>query len=282
MKKKLVILTCSFRGDFDRFCLLHQSVVKHAVGILHVVVVASKDFKLFTKIKSSKLLVVKEQDILPEWINKGFDFLRHKLFLSRTFFIRGWILQQFRKLAFCANSDWRFVVIVDSDSLFVKDVSVDDFIFDGKSKLFCQKGRGAYGMHLKWHESAMKILALKQKEQYTGYGYITHPVCWDSELVNALKAHIEDSHKGSWLNIISRYYDFSEYTLYGIYCKKFHNDSDVNFSDEIEMKAYWDNSPMTKHDLVKFKASLRGDEKLVMISSKSRTRVDHIKEVFKL
>ena len=131
------ILTLSYSGDFDCCSLLCESFDRFApTGISHRLFTPTHDLALFAPLAGGRRsLGSQDRDLLPRWLVKLpmprprlRDLLRlprRNIYLSPfTPPVRGWIAQQMMKIAACADSPTEIIMHVDSDTAFVRPLTL--------------------------------------------------------------------------------------------------------------------------------------------------------------
>lgn len=104
----------SYRNDLDRVIKLSKSINKHNNdNIPFYISVPTEDIKLF-------------EEKIPFYTKILHDSLTTKN-------SNGWVGQQYVKCNFYKTKLSRFYVIIDSDSYFIKDFSINDFLVDNNT-----------------------------------------------------------------------------------------------------------------------------------------------------
>jgi hypothetical protein len=108
--EKLVLYCKSYRGDFERIKVLNESIQKHNIDkIPFYISVPKSDESIFKQLDNINLIY--DEDI---YNTQG----------------PGWITQQIIKSSFWRLGITENYVLIDSDSYFIKDFSISDFMFD--------------------------------------------------------------------------------------------------------------------------------------------------------
>jgi hypothetical protein len=180
------------------------------------------DYKLFSKLAGPHRHVINERDILPSWlyvVRDGLHLNARKLWLSaRAWPLRGWHVQQLRRIAIAAHIDHDALLYCDSDMFFVRAFDGQMLWHGDDLRLYRNPfGIGAeMGEHLKWLDSAHKLNGLS-KPVLPHHDYINNLVSWRRESVLAMCQHIENLSGRDWLSTIARSRTFSECLIYGTY-----------------------------------------------------------------
>ncbi|HUO53226.1 MAG TPA: DUF6492 family protein [Rhodoblastus sp.] len=224
------IVTLSFRGDFDSCRLLCKSVDRFAPeNFIHQLYVPPRDLALFAPLANGRRTVAAEdRDLLPGWMWKlpmpgprlrGLLRLpRRNIYLSLfTPPVRGWIAQQIMKIAAAAQAPTDLVLHVDSDTLFIRPLTVNQLIrADGKARLYQSPKRVDEAGHRLWHETASRLLGLAPDPFHNG-DYIDSLVLWRRSTARRLIARLEEIGGRDWRKILAATPHFSEYVLYGVF-----------------------------------------------------------------
>lgn len=112
------IVTASYAPDFERCRLLCETLDRHVTGARHhYILVEGRDVNLFRQLERAGRSVIDERDLLPRWLHVVDDPLslfRRRVWLSfRTKPLRGWHVQQMRRIAIAAHVDEDVLVYVD-------------------------------------------------------------------------------------------------------------------------------------------------------------------------
>jgi hypothetical protein len=144
------------------------------------------------------------------------------------------MLQQLIKLSADSVTDREFMMFLDSDIEFVKPMAMSTFIDGEQLRLHRLPGEKNEGVHLKWHQTAARLLGLPIG--YLGSDYIAPLVTWRRSNLIALKQLIEEENGKPWYRLLGQHLTVSEYTLYGAFVDHimpsgtsghFHDDSNL-------------------------------------------------------
>ena len=90
----------------------------------HYILVEQRDVALFRQLQTRDRTIVNERDLLPGWLRPYDDPLslfRRRVWLSlKTQPLRGWHVQQLRRIAIAAHVGQSALVYCDSDVAFIK------------------------------------------------------------------------------------------------------------------------------------------------------------------
>jgi len=213
--EQLSIVTCSYAPDVKRCQRLCRSidrlVPKH---IEHCIIVPRRDYPLFRNLQSSRRRIVVTEDVVPG----GFYHLpiAKKMWLSPTLLpVRGWIMQQITKLSasFAVNSE--LILFVDSDLEFIRDLNMGLIYHSERLRLHRVPSAKQEVTHRHWHHQAARLLG--EKPRYFGSDYVGQLITWRRSNLQALHAHIENTHDKPWYQPVANSLRFSEYILYGAF-----------------------------------------------------------------
>ena len=287
----LMVLTASYRPDFDAFVDLHASVVKHASPeVVHRVVVPDRDVALFRGIASDRLEVHAVSTYLPRsfvstyplarslqsqtWIRRGIRSIEAVNVRRPWPFIRGWILQQIVKMAAIAAADTDVVLTVDSDVTMIRSFGPDDFVADGVVRFY--RLPGGVGPELsryaKWHSLAAELLAIPEDRVDFTTDYVASFLSWDPRTVRAMAERIGRTTGDDWRSAIARHLYFSECILYGVYLDGIAAERDRSFTSSDSLcRAHWDPVPLDRAGADQFIKSIEPGDLAIQIQSTSRT-----------
>ncbi|RUU13645.1 hypothetical protein EOD23_03845 [Mesorhizobium sp. USDA-HM6] len=218
------VVTASYAPDFERCRLLCETMDRHLTGVArHYILVEHRDAALFRQLEGSRRTIVDERDLLPRWLRVFDDPLslfRRRIWLSfRTQPLRGWHVQQLRRIAIAMDAREDVLVFCDSDVAFLKPFDANAFWRDGKVRLFRRDGALAndgHDEHRIWSRNAGLALGIDPTKTST-HDYISTLIAWRRETVNAMCERIEETHGRDWVSVVGSARKFSECMLYGRY-----------------------------------------------------------------
>lgn len=224
---RAALVTASYAPDFERCRLLCETVDLHVTGVSHhYILVEGRDVPLFRQLETPYRTVVDERDLLPRWLRPFDDPLsgfRRRIWLSlRTQPLRGWHVQQLRRIAIAAHAPEEVLVFCDSDVAFLRPFDLSSFRRDGKTRLFRRDhalftdGLDGHVKQREWARNAARTLGLKSLDG-VGHDYITTLIAWDRATVTAMCRHIEAVQHRHWVAAIGAQRKFSECLIYGRY-----------------------------------------------------------------
>ena len=218
------IVTPSYAGDFERCRLLCESMDRFVTGYdRHYLLVAGHDVERFRILETDRRVVVDERDLLPAWLHAVRDptvfFRRHIWLSTRLAPLRGWHVQQLRRIAFAEKAEQEVLVYCDSDVVFLKPFHCSAFWQGEKVRLYRRDG-GMNALvdlgHRQWSANAGQALGLPAGQE-TEHDYITTLISWRRDSVVGMLRHIETLHEKPWIRAVAADRRFSECILYGRY-----------------------------------------------------------------
>jgi hypothetical protein len=223
--------TCSFRGDFEACRALCESVDRFVPETIeHWLIVPTKDLDLFGGLAGGRRRIVAEDEFLPRGfvkapmpspaVRKLLRLPRRNIYLtpfSRP--VRGWIAQQMMKIAATAAASTDIVIHVDSDNVFIRELTPAHLVRDGRVRLYRNPEKVELDSHRAWHAAAAKLLGLPPGDWH-GAEYIDALVVWRRSALVAMTERIEAVTGKSWQVALSRTPHFAEYVLYGVHADK--------------------------------------------------------------
>ena len=240
------VVTASYAPDFERCKLLCETMDRYVTGFTrHYILVEHRDVALFRQLEGARRVVIDERDLLPGWLRPFPDptsLFRRRIWLSvRTQPLRGWHVQQLRRMAAAFHLRERTLVYCDSDVVFLKDFDCASFRRNEKLRLFRRDNAlaqpVAYNHHL-WSRNAALSLGLPA-EPPSLHDYITTLIAWDAAAVREMCTLVERRHGRSWIEVIASTREFSECMLYGRYVDDVLSAAG-HFHDQTELcRVYW-------------------------------------------
>lgn len=274
VEMQMVVVTPTYAPDLELFSDLHESVLRwFPTDVRHLVVADDSDVALFRQFEGPRCVVVGVSEVLPRsvralpvgklWVN-----LRRPVPP-----LRGWIVQQLVKLAVAEQVPERVVVMADSDLVFIRPITLDMFVTDGRVRLY-KKDDGiddSLVRHLRWHAVARELLGLPPAPIPPLPDYVSSLNIWDREVVGRTLRRIENVTGHRWLEAVGKELHFSEWTLYGVFADEFEQADDVTVTDESLCHSYWETVPLTIEGAATLLSSVGSDDVAYMIGAKSHT-----------
>jgi hypothetical protein len=282
----VALVTPSYAGDLERCRLLCQSIDRFVTGAQkHYLLVAGNDVKRFRQFEGRNREVVDERDLLPAWLHSFPDpvsLFRRRIWLSRrTPPLRGWHVQQLRRLAIAEKVSEAALVYCDSDVVFLKPFDLSVFWRDGRLRLYRRDGALPAGNaigHDDWARNAAEVLGLP-----SGVGgrhdYISTVIAWRRATVLTLLAHLEALHHRHWVEALTLRRDFSECLVYGRFVDEIQN-GHGHFHDPLQFcRVYWLGPRLSEDGLREFVASLTPEQVAVGIQSFTGTDLEPLRRL---
>jgi hypothetical protein len=217
------IVTPSYGPDFERCRLLCDTIDRFVTGAEHhYLLVEDHDVALFRRLQGSRRTVISESDLLPGWLHSFRDpssLFRRRIWLStRTQPLRGWHVQQLRRIAIAAHVGEAVLVYCDSDVAFLKPFDCGTFWRNGLVRLFRRDNGVAEALSHQetWSLNAGRALGI-ERPAVSPHDYVATLISWRRETVEAMCRHIEAAHSRHWIEVVAAVRKFSECMMYGRY-----------------------------------------------------------------
>ena len=269
----LAVLTPSYRGDLALFADLHVSVLANtAASVVHHVVVPPSDAHLFRRFAGPRCEVWTHRDLLSRRFVSVPRASGLTINLRRPWPpVRGWVTQQIMKLAGTAAIGARAVVIMDSDSMLLRELTLDGLAREGRPLHFRRDDAVVARMdrHLEWHNVARRLLGVPGRVSAPAPDYISPIAVWDPAVVRQLTAHIASTTGRNWVDAVAGELHVSEFMLYGIFVD--HVLGGITPYQGPLCHNYYERAPLSFADGRAFAAQMPSDAVGAMITSHSRT-----------
>lgn len=284
--RRIAIVTASYAGDFERCRLLCDTIDRHVTGhSRHLLLVSHRDVARFRALESSRRVVVDERDILPGWLHDlpdPFSLLRRRIWLSRhTAPLRGWHVQQLRRMAIAAHVDEDALLYSDSDVAFLKPFDTGRLYRDGKLRLFRRDNRlsePGHDEHRVWSRQAGRVLGIAD-DVANPHDYISTLIAWKAETARAMCTHIENVSGRHWVSAIARSRKFAECMIYGRYVDDVLK-GEGHFHDDTEFcRIYWSGPKLGESELREFVRGLAPGQVAVGMQSFIRMDIGDIRAI---
>ena len=273
----VAVLTPSFRGDARLFADLHASVLANtAPTVVHHVVVPPSDVDLFRQYEGSRCRVWTHRDLLPRYCVSVPYASGLTLNMRRPWPpVRGWVTQQLMKIAGTAALDARAVLVIDSDAVLLRKLTLDQFLHDGRLRHFRADRAVTAGMerHLLWHRVARRLLGVSGTVEPPAPEYISHNAVWDPAVVRSMTDQIEDSTGRYWMDAVAGELHVSEFMIYGVFVDQVLGGSSRPLCEPL-CHNYYERTPLSGAQARAFADEMPPNVLGAMISSHSRTPPD--------
>ncbi len=269
---KFAIITPSYAPDFERCKLLSWSIEKFvSPSVNHYIIVEESDFQLFSQLQKPNTKIITKESILPWWIKRLPSLGSKNVWLSlKTLPIRGWLIQQFIKIAAAQYTSEEILVFVDSDVVFVRPFNLQDCIQGDKVRLFrvANKNKNDIKASLKWNRTTSCLLGLPPIDY--PHIYVGQIITWRRDNLLKLYQHIEKTSQKGWMETLCSSLDLSEYLLYGVFVDYvLKEESGHYYDDRCICPGYWKSVSMSDKELENFFAETPDNCGAVMISAKA-------------
>jgi len=210
------IVTPTYWRDLARCELLVESLDRCAPDVAHYLIIDRRERSTFAHLDRGQHKIIESESLLDAsfWRIPGKSgwWLSH-----RTPPVRGWIMQQIKKIAAIKAIPEQTLVFCDSDTAFFRHFRRDDLLVQGKMGLL--DVNYVNDDIQRWTATARRLLGLPQSEG--GYrNHVGYLVCWNRDTVEALQQRIEYASNTQWQLALARTFNFSEYMLYGIFVRE--------------------------------------------------------------
>jgi len=283
------LITPSYAGDFERCRLLCDSVDRFVEDRPdHFILVDNDDFELFSPLSGAKRHVINELDILPNWLHSlrpAFPPSARKLWWStKTWPMRGWHVQQLRRIAIAHHIAHDGLLYCDSDMLFVKPYSTQKLWRDGDLRLY-RKDNGVNAdlpdggkIHMDWTAHAASLNGLKQPD-YPAHDYINNLVSWRRDHVLAMCSTIEKVHGKNWIAAIGSRRSFSECQIYGAFADQVLNGQGHWHEAGGLCQTYWMGDALSRESMSAFVEQMEPQQVAIGIQSFTNTNPELLREL---
>jgi hypothetical protein len=280
------IVTASYAPDFERCRLLCETVDRHVSGAAHhYILVEHRDVQLFRQLENSHRTIVDERDLLPRWLHALDDPLslfRRRIWLSlKTMPLRGWHVQQLRRIAIAAHASEDVLIFCDSDVAFLKPFDCGVFWRNGKVRLFRRDGvlsGSGHEEHRIWSRNAGAALGIDEAVVST-HDYISTLIAWRRETVMAMCAEIERVHGRNWVQVIGSARKFSECMIYGRYVDDVLGGAGHFHGSEEFCRVHWTGEALSDDEFRRFVAAMAPEQVAIGMQSFIGTDIGRIRRL---
>lgn len=278
------VVTASYAADFERCRLLCETLDKYVTGFdRHLILVASHDVSLFRQLEAPTRIVVDESDLLPGWLHVVRDpssmFSRHLWLSFRTKPLRGWHVQQLRRMAIADHVDADALFYCDSDVVFLRPYDCAELWREDGLRFFRRNDALSdpkLGQQRVWSRNAGKTLGLHQGPPSSS-DYIATVIAWRRDSLSAMRGHIEQLHGRHWVEVVASTRSFSECMLYGRFADEILKGEGHSPTDEELCHIYWTGPKLSEPDLAGFIADMAPHQVAVGLQSFVGTDIGSIR-----
>jgi hypothetical protein len=278
------MVTASYAPDFERCRLLCETVDRHVTGMAHhYILVERNDVALFRQLETKSRTVVDERDLLPSWlhaVNDPASLFRRRIWLSwKTKPLRGWHVQQLRRIAIAAHAAEDILVYCDSDVVFLKPFDCAAFRSDSQLRLFRRDNAlPSTGDHEAWSRNAGAALGIGHPA-VSPHDYISTLIAWSSRDVQAMCAQIERRHGRNWVEVVGSSRKFSECLIYGRFVDEVLGGAGHFHAGEEFCRVHWTGSAMSDDEFRRFVADMSPHQVAIGMQSFIGTDIDRIRRL---
>lgn len=216
LAEDFAIITPSYPPDLERCALLVESLDRCCPDCTHYLIVDRCDIGPFRRLASSRTELIESEALIEPWLRRLPT--RHGFWVSlKALPVRGWMMQQIRKIAVANFLSTQNLVFCDSDMAFIRPFGLSELLVDGELGLLDvpfqdQQSRA-------WTRDARRLLGLASNTGQTR-GHVGQMICWRRDNVLAMQQRIEASSGVNWQHAIARLTTVSEYMLYGVFVRE--------------------------------------------------------------
>ena len=280
------MVTASYAPDFERCRLLCETMDRFVAGARHhYLLVEHGDVALFRTLEGPNRTVVDERDLLPSWLRSWPDptsGFRRRIWLSpRTMPLRGWHVQQMRRIAIAGHIGEQVLVYCDSDVAFVKPFDCATFSRSGKVRLFRRDDAlepSAAPEHAMWSANAADLLGIAAPK-VSPHDYIATLIAWRRSAVVGMCNRIETVTGRHWAAALGVRRRFSECITYGRYVDEVLGGEGHFHAHEELCRVHWTGEPMSEKELSVFLDTMEPYQVAVGMQSFIGTDLGRIRRV---
>jgi hypothetical protein len=258
---RTAVITASYAKDFERCRLLCDSLDQHLKGDwTHYILVERGDVGQFAALSGTRRHIIDEREILPGWLRPfpdPFNLGRRRVWLSPfTPPLRGWHVQQLRRMAMGRMLSEETMFSADSDVVLMRDFDPAALWRDSRLRLFRRDFAITADMqgHVKWSRSSNRLLSGQPDPDPPHHDYINTLIGWRTDTLKALLDHVEEKHGVGWVRAVAGNRAISECTIYGCYTDTVLGGAGHFHSSEALCHVMWNRQPdpAAKQDLSSF------------------------------
>jgi hypothetical protein len=280
------IVTASYAPDFERCRLLCETIDRFVANVSrHYILVEDRDVPLFRQLETRTRTIVSERDLLPGWLRPYGDPLslfRRRIWLSlRTQPLRGWHVQQLRRIAIAAHVGEAVLVYCDSDVVFLRPFDCRNFWRDGSTRLFRRDGAIALDAESEqriWSVNAGRAVGIASPAA-SPHDYVATLIAWRRDTVEAMCRHIEALHAKHWIEVVASVRMFSECMLYGRYADEVIGGAGHFHAKEEFCRVHWTGKPLSDDEFRAFVATMTPEQVAIGMQSFIGTDLSRIRRL---
>lgn len=280
------LITASYAADFERCRLLCETVDRHVTGASHhYLLVEHRDLALFQQLEGKRRTVIDERELLPSWLRDIPDptsLFKRRVWLSRKAPpLRGWHVQQLRRMAIAERIEQETLVYVDSDVAFLRPFDCARFWLGGKLRLFRRDGvllKPGHDNHRIWSANAAAVLGIAAPE-ISPHDYISTLIAWRRSSVRDMLARIEQVSGRHWVEAVSARRKFSECMIYGRFVDEVAGGAGHYVGAEEFCRVHWTGTPLTDAQFEAFVAAMSPEQVAIGMQSFIGTDLGRIRRL---
>lgn len=286
---RTAIVTASYASDFERFCLLCETMDRHVTGYTrHLVLVEQADVDLFTQTAGPSREIICERDLLPSWLKPYPDpssMFRRRIWLSRrTKPLRGWHVQQLRRIGIAANVDEDALFFCDSDVVFLRHFDCSS-LWSGENLRLFRRPNVLDDPKLEeqrvWSRNAGIVLGFPRGKT-SEHDYISTLIAWRRDAVINMCERIAEKNNRHWVAAIAAVRKFSECMIYGRYADEVLGAAG-HFHDDTELcNIMWTGSTPSHAELTAFVESTSDQQVALGLQSFVNVDLDRVRDLIGL
>ena len=286
---RVALITPSYRADFQRCRLLCDSVDKFVRdGAEHFILVDNDDYRQFLTLAGPHRHIINELDILPDWLHsmrQGLTKSARKIwFSSKTWPMRGWHVQQLRRIAIAHHLTQEALLYCDSDMLFVRPFD-PSLLWQGEGLRLYRKPDGINDalpdggkLHKNWVLSAARLNGLPVPG-FPAHDYINNLVSWRRTHVTGMCSHIENVTGKSWVAALGGNRSFSECQIYGAYADGVLQGAGHWHAADGLCQTYWSGEALTQDAVSSFVKTMSDRQVAIGVQSFTGTDPDVLRHL---
>ena len=280
------LITASYAADFERCRLLCETVDRHVTGASHhYLLVEHRDLALFQQLEGKRRTVIDERELLPSWLRDIPDptsLFKRRVWLSlKAPPLRGWHVQQLRRMAIAERIEQETLVYVDSDVAFLRPFDCARFWLGGKLRLFRRDGvllKPGHDNHRIWSANAAAVLGIAAPE-ISPHDYISTLIAWRRSSVRDMLARIEQVSGRHWVEAVSARRKFSECMIYGRFVDEVADGAGHYVGAEEFCRVHWTGTPLTDMQFEAFVAAMSPEQVAIGMQSFIGTDLGRIRRL---
>lgn len=268
-----VIITPSYPRDLERCALLVESLDRCCPDAKHYLIVDRWDMAPFRKLASSRTELIESEAVIEPWLRRFPS--SHGFWVSmKTLPVRGWMMQQIRKIGIAKAVTCKNLVYCDSDMAFIRPFGLRDLLEGGKLGLLDVAYQD--DQVRRWTADARRLLGLTGDAAGTR-GHVGQMICWRRDNVIAMQQRIEATCGMSWQQALARLRTVSEYILYGVFVRQVigYGGSGHKPSQVPLVKTSWDTDMTTPQGIDDFFKEF--DSRTIAIMAHSKDSIDQVR-----